>query len=151
MRYTANKEQAQDILHDGFIKVLTHFKSYSGEGSLEGWIRRVIVNTALEFLRKNDALKKSADLADYYDSFSAGNDLNAISQLNAKEIIGMIQELPAGYRTVFNLFAIEGYSHKEIGEQLGITESTSRSQYVRAKQLLQKKINPKFNITEKRA
>ena len=117
LRYADNREMAEDFLQDGFIKVFSSIRSYSYEGSFEGWMRRIFVNTALEALRKNDLLRNGVEL---------------------NELMELIAELPPGFRTVFNMFAIEGYSHREIAETLNINESTSRSQYTRAKRLLQK-------------
>ncbi|MDR1981320.1 MAG: sigma-70 family RNA polymerase sigma factor [Tannerellaceae bacterium] len=139
LRYVNDRETARDLLQDGFIKVFTHIHSYSGNGSFEGWMRKIFVNGALEYLRKSDVMRESVDLDNTAEL--SNPDASIISTLSANELIACIQELPAGFRSVFNLFAIEGFSHKEIGEVLQITESTSRSQYTRAKQLLQRKIN----------
>ena len=138
LRYVNDKETAKDLLQDGFVKVFTCLDSYSGIGSFEGWIRKIFVNSALEYLRKSDVLRESSDLDNLPELVQP--DSSAISNISATELMDIIKRLPAGFRTVFNLFAIEGYSHKEIGEMLGITESTSRSQYTRARQLLQKQI-----------
>ncbi|MDD4515104.1 sigma-70 family RNA polymerase sigma factor [Massilibacteroides sp.] len=138
-RYVNDKETAADLLQEGFIKVFMSLKSYSGTGSFEGWVRKIFVNSALEYLRKTDVLREATDL-DHMVELSQP-DSSVISSMTADELMKLVQELPPGFRTVFNLFAIEGYSHREIGELLNITESTSRSQYTRARQLLQKKIN----------
>lgn len=138
MRYAGNRESAEDLLQEGFIKIFTAIDSYTGSGSFEGWIRRIIVNTALEFLRKTDILKGAIDADD--PTVISEPDYSAVDQISADELMELIASLPAGFRTVFNMYAVEGYSHKEIGEALGIGESTSRSQYTRAKQLLQKKL-----------
>ena len=140
MRYTSDRESARDLLQEGFVKVFMNFTSYNGTGSLEGWIRKIIVNTALEYLRKNDVLRNASGFDNFDQSLYVKIDETALERLSANELMKIICELPVGYRTVFNLFVIEGYSHKEIAEFLNITESTSRSQYVRAKQMLQKKI-----------
>lgn len=139
LRYIGDRETAQDVLQDGFLKVFTHIETYTGTGSFEGWLRKIFVNSALEQLRKQDVLRESTDL----DSTAelAQTDSSPLADISAAELMRLIQSLPDGFRTVFNLFAIEGYSHKEIAEQLQITESTSRSQYTRAKQLLQRKVN----------
>lgn len=139
LRYVNDRETARDLLQDGFIKVFTSIDSYSGNGSFEGWMRKIFVNCALEYLRKSDVLREAADLDHSAELITPGS--SAVSDMSAAELMKLIQELPAGFRTVFNLFAVEGYSHKEISDMLDITESTSRSQYTRAKQLLQHKIN----------
>ncbi len=138
MRYAAAREVAEDLLQEGFIKVFSAIGSYSGEGSFEGWMRRVFVNTSLEYLRRNDVLRESVDIEEYSSMIEP--DYSAIDHISAGELLELIAQLPTGFRTVFNMFAIEGYSHREIGEALGITESTSRSQYTRAKKELQKKL-----------
>lgn len=138
-RYVNDKETALDLLQDGFVKVFLSLDSYSGTGSFEGWVRRIFVNTALEYLRKADVLRDSTDLDNTAELVQP--EASVLSAMAADELMQLVNELPPGFRTVFNLFAIEGYSHKEIGEMLNITESTSRSQYTRARQMLQKKIN----------
>ena len=127
---------AEDFLQDGFIKVFSSIRSYSYEGSFEGWMRRIFVNTALEALRKNDLLRNGVDLNALEPQQEA--DYSAVEKISADELMELIAQLPPGFRTVFNMFAIEGYSHREIAETLNINESTSRSQYTRAKRLLQK-------------
>lgn len=138
LRYVNDMETARDLLQDGFVRVFTNIHSYTGTGSFEGWLRKIFVNGALEYLRKSDVLRESTDLDSSADLVQS--DSSAIEHLSAAELMKLIQELPVGFRTVFNMFAIEGYSHKEISEALGITESTSRSQFTRARQLLQKRI-----------
>lgn len=138
LRYVNDMETARDLLQDGFVRVFTNIHSYTGSGSFEGWLRKIFVNGALEYLRKSDVLRESTDLESSAELVQP--DSSAIENLSAAELMKVIQELPAGFRTVFNMFAIEGYSHKEISEILGITESTSRSQFTRARQLLQKRI-----------
>lgn len=138
LRYANDSEMAEDFLQEGFIKVFTNLKHYRSEGAVEAWVRRIIVNTALEILRKNDVLKQSVDIE---TAWSVSDDFpDAFRQLTTADLLKHIQSLPAGFRTVFNMFAIEGYSHKEIAELLGITEGTSKSQYARAKGWLQKRI-----------
>jgi len=136
LRYVSDRETARDLLQDGFVKVFTSMDSYSGLGSFEGWMRKIFVNCALEYLRKSDVLREAADLDNTVELIHPDS-----SAISAAELMKLVQELPAGFRTVFNLFAIEGYSHKEISEMMNITESTSRSQFTRAKQLLQRRIN----------
>lgn len=139
LRYVNDRETARDLLQDGFVRVFTSLDSYSGTGSFEGWMRKIFVNSALEYLRRSDILRDAADLD--HTAELTGTDSSVISRMSANELMQVVNTLPTGFRTVFNLFAIEGYSHKEIGEMLQITESTSRSQYTRAKQLLQRKIS----------
>lgn len=139
LRYVNDRETARDLLQDGFVKVFTSLATYTGSGSFEGWMRKIFVNCALEYLRKSDVLREAADLDHTAELIHP--DSSAVSDLSAAELMQLVGELPAGFRTVFNLFAIEGYSHKEIGEMLSITESTSRSQFTRARQLLQRRIN----------
>jgi RNA polymerase sigma-70 factor (ECF subfamily) len=138
LRYVSDRETARDILQEGFIKVFTSIDSYAGAGSFEGWMRKVFVNCALEHLRKSDVLRGAVELN--YSNEVSDSDYSVIANMSANELMKMVQELPAGFRTIFNLFAIEGFSHREISNMLGITESTSRSQYTRARQLLQRKI-----------
>jgi RNA polymerase sigma-70 factor (ECF subfamily) len=124
--------------------LFTHLNDYKGDGSFEGWARKIFVNTALMSLRKKDALKMSDDL-----DAARGLKAETVSQmqnLGYKELMSLITELPPGFRTVFNLYAIEGFSHKEIGEMLGISESTSRTQLSRARIWLQNRIKEKNNV-----
>lgn len=139
LRYVSDRETARDLLQDGFVKVFTNINAYSGVGSFEGWMRKIFVNCSLEYLRKSDVLREATDLDNTSELVQP--DSTVISDLSAAELMKLVQELPAGFRTVFNMFAIEGYSHKEISEMLNITESTSRSQFTRARQLLQRRIN----------
>ena len=139
LRYVNDRETARDLLQDGFVKIFTGMDSYSGIGSFEGWMRKIFVNCALEYLRKTDVLREAAELENVPELVQP--DSSALSDMSAMELMQLVDGLPTGFRTVFNLFAIEGYSHKEISEMLNITESTSRSQFTRAKQMLQRKIN----------
>lgn len=139
LRYVNDRETARDLLQDGFVKVFTSIDSYSGNGSFEGWMRKIFVNCALEYLRKSDVLREATDLDHSAELITPES--SVVSEMSAAELNKLVQELPPGFRTVFNLFAIEGYSHKEISDMLHITESTSRSQFTRAKQLLQRRIN----------
>ena len=136
LRYAESREMAEDFLQEGFIKVFSSIQSYNYEGSFEGWMRRIFINTALEALRKNDLLKNSVELD--APEVQQEVDYTAIDKISADELMELIAQLPPGFRTVFNMFAIEGYSHREIAQALNINESTSRSQYTRAKRLLQK-------------
>lgn len=138
LRYMGDRESAEDVLQDGFVTLFSKLESYSGEGSFEGWARKIFVNTALMSLRKKDALKGSEDVNAAYGIMT--DDPSALDSIGYKDLLRMIAELPPGFRTVFNMYVIEGYSHKEIGEELGISETTSRSQLQRARVLLQSKI-----------
>ena len=139
MRYGRDYDTAQDLMQEGFIKVFTAIDSYTGNGSFEGWVRKIFINTALEYLRRNDILRETVDIDDNEPLQEI--DDSTVEQMSADELMELIAELPAGFRTVFNLFVVEGYNHKEIGTMLGITESTSRSQLTRAKKWLQKRLN----------
>ena len=139
LRYGSDYDTAQDLMQEGFIKVFTAIDSYTGNGSFEGWIRRIFINTALEYLRRNDILRETVDIDDSEPMQEI--DYSTVEQMSADELMELVAELPTGFRTVFNLFVVEGYNHKEIGEMLGITESTSRSQLTRAKKWLQKRIS----------
>ncbi len=138
LRYMGDKEQAADVLQDGFVTLFSKLGSYLGEGSFEGWARKIFVNTALMALRKHDVLKQSEDVeaALGVSDSSAG----AMEQIGYKELLKLIAQLPPGFRTVFNMYVLEGYSHKEIAQELGISEVTSRSQLQRARVILQEKI-----------
>lgn len=138
LRYMGNRESAQDILQDGFITLFTKIGSFTGEGSFEGWARKIFVNTALMSLRKNDILKASDPLENAYDLRTEIP--SQMQNIGYKELLDMISSLPPGYRTVFNMAVIEGYSHREIASELGISEATSRSQLQRARMMLQDKI-----------
>ena len=138
IRYAGDRDVAQDILQDGFITLYSKLDDFKGDGSFEGWARRIFVTTALMYLRKKDALKMSDDL-----EAARGMKSETVTQtqnIGYKELMSLIMTLPPGFRTVFNLYAVEGYSHKEIGEMLGISESTSRTQLSRARIWLQNKI-----------
>lgn len=136
IRYAPNRDEAQDILQEAFIKVFKSIKSFKGKGSLEGWIRKVVVNTALEHYRKNKQQRMETDIE--HESLMVVSRDNAQDELQMEDLLQFIQNLPSGYRMVFNLFAIEGYSHEEIAKQLKISINTSYSQYHRARALLQK-------------
>ncbi len=138
LRYMNNREMAEDVMQDGFVTLFSKLDSYSGTGSFEGWARKIFVNTALMQLRRNDVLKESDNLDDAWDIGSPAP--SAIQEIGHKELLELIAELPPGFRTVFNMYVIEGYSHKEIADELGISENTSRSQLQRARVILQKKI-----------
>jgi len=147
-RYAKSREDAEDMLQEGFIKVFTQIHQFQNRGALEGWIRRIIVHTCINNLKKNKKFSDSVDII-HASSISLRED-NIPSILQAKQVVESIRLLPLGYRTVLNLYAIEGYSHKEIAEILDIEESTSRSQYTRAKAMLEE-ILVKKNILTRNA
>ena len=134
-RFGNSREDAEDMLQEGFIKIFTQIHTFQNKGAFEGWIRRIIVHTCINFLKKNKKFSNSIDLdqADYLEV----KEETMPSVMQASQIIECIRQLPLGYRTVLNLYAMEGYSHKEIADMLDIEESTSRSQYTRAKVMLE--------------
>ena len=144
IRYVGDRTLAEDILQEGFITLFTRLGSYKGEGSFEGWARRIFVTTALMYLRKKDALKMSDDLE---QARGLKTEMTSqIENIGYQELMKIVMSLPAGFRTVFNMYAVEGYSHKEIAGILGISEVTSRTQYSRARALLQSKIKERENV-----
>lgn len=144
MRYSKNREEAEDFLQDGFVKVFTHLNTYKAKGSLEGWVRRVIVNTILDGMRKKSLMFKVVDIEEAENEARAEDFL---SEISVHDLVSLIQELAPGYRTVFNLFAVEGYTHKEIGVRLGISEGTSKSQFAMARKILREKIDEQLKET----
>src|SRR5262247_4519084 len=134
-RFAHNREDAEDMLQEGFIKVFSQIHTFQNKGAFEGWIRRIIVHTCINHLKKNKKFNESVDII-HATSLQVREE-SVPSIVQAKQVVECIRLLPIGYRTVLNLYAIEGYSHKEIGEMLDIEESTSRSQYTRAKQMLE--------------
>jgi RNA polymerase sigma-70 factor (ECF subfamily) len=129
--------EAEDILVMAFTKVFEKIHQFKGEGSFEGWIRRIVVNEALTYLRRNKSLYLETDLA----AAEREPDLNQLSHhLEAEDLLNLVAELPTGYRIVFNLYALDGFSHKEIAEELGISENTSKSQLSRARTVLQSRL-----------
>jgi RNA polymerase sigma factor (sigma-70 family) len=147
LRYVKNTMQAEDVLVMAFTKIFERINQFKGEGSFEGWIRRIIVNEALTSLRRNRAMMIETDL-EYADREPDYDRLS--DHLEAEDLLKMIEKLPPGYRLVFNMFAIDGFSHKEIGDRLGITENTSKSQLSRARTYLQKLlVESGWNETQK--
>lgn len=134
LRYAGNAEEAEDILQEGFIKVFKKLDSFRREGSFEGWIRRVFVNTAIEHFRRKRYLMP---VTEKEENTIEGKYLSVLDDLAARDIMALVQELSPGYRTVFNMYVVEGYTHKEIADMLGISEGTSKSQLSRAKVILQ--------------
>ena len=135
-RYVCNRETARDLLHDGFVKLFTKIHTYSGAGSFNGWVRRIFVTTALEYLRRNKRLKFGVD-DEQMDIQEEVPDISLFDHLSTEDLLGLIARLSDKYRIVFNMHAIEQYTHKEIAQKLEINENTVRSQYIRAQQMLQ--------------
>lgn len=146
LRYAKNSTDAEDILQEGFIKVFKYLKDYSGKGSFDGWIRRIMITTALNFYKKKNLLNNDVDPEYAYYSNHFNNEV--VSTMTHDELLIMIRELPYGYQTVFNLNTIEGYSHKEISKIMNISVNTSKSQLSRAKNSLRKKIESLFEVEE---
>jgi RNA polymerase sigma factor (sigma-70 family) len=147
MRYLKNIDEAEDALQDGFVKVFQKIPEFKMEGSLEGWIRRIMVNNSLDAIRRNkkQLLEDDVDSVQhkvFFTDFQFDN-------MDLQYLMKIIQSLPDGYRVVFNMFAIEGYSHKEIAETLGVSENTSKSQYSRARALLRDKLEQVKNVRER--
>ena len=141
LRYTGDRDTAQDLLHDGFIKIFSSFDKFTwrGEGSLRAWMERVMVNTALQYLRKSDVISQSTPLEEVPEDYEEP-DASAVEMIPQAVLMRFIEELPAGYRTVFNLYTFEEKSHKEIAQLLGINEKSSASQLFRAKSVLAKRV-----------
>ncbi len=139
IRYISDREQAIDIMHDSFIHIFTVIKSFEGKGSFDGWIKRIFINQSLLFLRKKDLLRDSSDL-EIAQTTIASDTGNALDTISANEIMAEIAKLQPLNRAVFNLYALEGYSHKEIAEQLNINVATIRSIYLRTRNILQKRL-----------
>ena len=134
-RFAQSREDAEDMLQEGFIKVFTQIHTFQNKGAFEGWIRRIIVHTFINFLKKYKKFNENVDLS--YANYLQVREETIPSIMQGKQVIECIRHLPVGYKTVLNLYAIEGFSHKEIGALLDIEESTSRSQYTRAKAMLE--------------
>lgn len=137
-RYVSDVEDAKDVLQEGFLKIFIEIGQYSGKGSFGGWVRRIFVNTSLDYMRKKNRLKQKELVVDVEIDYYG--DEPDIADITADDLLHCINELPDTHRAVFNLFAIEGFSHKEIAVLLDMPETTSRSFFFRARQLLQKKV-----------
>lgn len=145
MRYTGNREEAEDVFQEGWVRVFNNLKNFRWEGSLEGWIRKIMVNSALEYIRKKKKNIVYMDTSGIREEFHPeAPEISA--HISVKELISMVNRLPEGYRMVFNLFAVEGYSHEEIAGMLGISEGTSKSQYSRARVQLQKMVQREIGV-----
>jgi RNA polymerase sigma factor (sigma-70 family) len=144
LRYSKNEEEAQDILQDSFIKIFTKLDTYKYTGSFEGWLKRIVTNTSIEYYRRKIETEKVEDI-----SFNPYLAIESDKSLEIEELLKMIQELPEGYRMIFNMYAIDGYTHGEIAHKLNISEGTSKSQLSRARAHLQKKFKEKFELPRK--
>ncbi len=144
LRYCTNMTEAEDVLQEGFIKVFTHIKNFRSEGSFEGWIRRIMVNTALTYIKKN--IKYSYENVDDIPADYQEEEEVVYSPVSPEVLIKILQSLPDGYRNVINLYIFEGYAHKEIAEILGISESTSKSQLSKAKKFLRNKLEERNKV-----
>ncbi len=138
LRYAKNRMSAEDILQEGFIRIFTYLDKFENKGSFEGWMRRTMVNTAINYYKKFLSTSKEAEYHEYMSGKTL--DADALSSMSHQELLKLVQQMPNGYRTVFNLYIIEGYSHKDIAEKLSISENTSKSQLSRARGFLQAKI-----------
>lgn len=138
MRYAKDQFEAEDMMQTGFVKVFKKLADYRGEGSFEGWMRRIMVNTSIEFYRKNLRSLSVVDIDETHEQ-QASTSFD-MSSINVKDLMRLIQNLSNGYRLVFNMYAIEGYSHKEIAQELGITEGASKSQLSRARAILREQV-----------
>jgi RNA polymerase sigma-70 factor (ECF subfamily) len=144
--YSKDRTEAEDLLHDGFMKIFSNIATYRYKGSFEGWMRKIMINTALEKFRREKHLHPLSDLEDKEEELYAED---TISNISADDLVNMIQNLSPKYRMVFNLYAVEGYSHKEISEMLGISEGTSKSNLSRARTILQRNVNKYFYSSAK--
>ena len=144
LRYTRNMTEAEDVLHDSFIKIFTKIDQYSGKGSFEAWMKRIVVNTAIQSLRERNKSRLIFDNNEIRED-QVKDDIDIdLPIISAKELLKLVQQLPDGYKLVFNMFVIEGLSHQQIAEQLGISIGTSKSQLFRAKQLLRVEVNKRI-------
>ena len=140
-RYVCNRETALDLLHDGFVKLFTKINTYQGVGSFNGWMKKIFVTTALEHIRRYDILQGSVDIDDEdFDCCDEEPDISLFDSLSADDLFDCVANLPDKCRTIFNMHAIEEYTHMEIANELDISINTSKSQYAYAKQLLQKMV-----------
>lgn len=137
LRYARDETEAEDTLHEGFVTIFNKVNQFAGKGSFEGWMKRIMVNIALEKYRKRYRLHTVEDIT-VYDYKTVNEDVYA--NINAKELMQLVRDLPPRYRMVFNMYAIDGYNHKEIAEEMGIAEGTSKSNLARARKILQDKI-----------
>jgi RNA polymerase sigma factor (sigma-70 family) len=146
LRYAKDYNEAEDNLQDGFVKVFTNIKNFRHEGSLEGWVRRIMVNVSLEKFRKHRSLFPVEDMGVYESNQFADEILDKIT---SEELLSLIQQLSPRYRMVFNLYVIEGYNHQQISEEMGINIGTSKSNLARAREVLKHKVNKLYNENDK--
>lgn len=139
LRYAADSDDAKDIFQEAFVKVFLHIKNYNNQGSFEGWIKRIFVNTAIDYCRKNKNIKYTS-FSEKHETINEEEDIQNNIEIPKEKLLQLIRNLPDGYRLVFNLYAIEKYSHKQIAETLNIEEGTSKSQLFKARKMLQKEI-----------
>lgn len=147
LRYAKNREEAEEILQEGFVRVFEFIHQYKFNGSFEGWVRRIMVNCALQKFRSKKQLHAVVNI-DTTVIEQIGNEADIISQLGTKELLRMVQQLSPAYRTVFNLYVMEGMKHREIAEQLGISEGTSKSNLSDARSILQKAVNSSMKLAK---
>jgi RNA polymerase sigma-70 factor (ECF subfamily) len=140
-RYSRNKEEAEDILHEGFMKVFENIHKFRSEGSLEGWIRKIMYHTAIQKFRSRKEVENTISIDHNHLNLSHHSSSDILSQIGVKELIQLIQNLPPKYQIVFNLYVFEGLKHREIAEKLGVTEGTSKSNLSDARAILQREIN----------
>jgi RNA polymerase sigma factor (sigma-70 family) len=140
LRYSSNRDEAKDILQDSFIKIYHQLKTFRGDGSFEGWARKVVINTALEYYRTKTKWQ-NVPLHDFEEVFEIENDDDILGDLSFQEMLLLVQELPPTYRLVFNLYAFEGMKHREIAKELGISVGTSKSNLFDARRILQRKLS----------
>lgn len=145
LRYSRDRTEAEDTLHEGFIKIMSKIGQYSGKGSFEGWMKRIVVNIALEKYRTRYRMQTVEDISIYDQK---GESETVYDQLGAEQLLELVAQLPPRYKMVFNLYAIDGFSHKEIAEEMGINEGTSKSNLARARRILQQKVK-ELGISEK--
>lgn len=138
LRYAKNEMSAEDIMQEGFIRIYRYLSHYKGKGSFEGWMRRTMVNTAINYYKKNLRTGQESQFDEAFGISSTSAD--AISQLSTQELLNLVSNMPDGYRTVFNMYVVDGFSHKEIAKELGISENTSKSQLSRARSFLKEKV-----------
>lgn len=142
-RYVKNEQDAEDVMLGGFLKIFTKIDQYTGSGNFEGWMKRIMVNESLMFLRKHN-MNLSVEISDHQISISP----EAESHLQTKELLSLLDKLPVGYRTIFNLYAIEGYKHHEIADKLGISINTSKSQLIKARKKLKEYLSDEMQIAQ---
>ncbi len=142
IRYVGDRTVAEDVLQEGFVALFAKLGTYNGSGSFDGWARRIFINASLMYLRKNDVLKDSQDITEIRKMSSDGE--NALERIGYKELMSLVATMPVGFRTVFNLYVMEGFSHKEIARELDISESTSRTQLSRGRIWLQNRIEKMY-------